>query len=122
MTSKKLMKPKKERFAWIPAEIRSYKPLYKGRRYWVFENDFKRPFKLQHAYFTQAIIYEEFIDEKYDQILVYDAMFRVISATGHLAADGQIHGCHCKGQGLTFTAKDPADMASTVGCIDKRDL
>lgn len=117
-----MAKQKKETFAWIPAEIRSYKALYKGRRYWVFENDFARPFKLQNAYYTQAIIYDDFIDEKYDQILVYDAMFRVISATGYMAADGQIHGCHCKGQGLTFTAKDPADMASTVGYIDKRDL
>ena len=117
-----MAKLKKEPFGWIPAEIRSYKALYKGRRYWVFENDFKRPFKLQHAYFTQAIIFDEFTNEKYDQFLVYDATFRVIPGTGYWAEDGQIHGCHSKGQGLTFTAKDPADMASTVGNIDKRDL
>lgn len=35
----------KQTYALIPDQIKSYKALYKGRRFWVFENDFERPYE-----------------------------------------------------------------------------
>ena len=93
----------KEKYAWIPKEIRSYKALYKGRRYWVFENDFQRP-------------YDGFDDEKENQYLVYDASIDALIAVGGLAENGLIRGCVLWGQGVDFYATDAADMVSqTLG-------
>ena len=48
---------RKTALSWIPAEIRSYTPLFKGRRFWVFQNDPARPYAIH-------------TDRQYDQVLV----------------------------------------------------
>jgi hypothetical protein len=48
-----------EPYAWIPAEIKCYNSLYRGRRFWVFENDFARP-------------YDIYDDPEWHQILLFD--------------------------------------------------
>lgn len=102
-----VIQPKREPFAWIPAEIRSYKALYKGRRYWLFENDFTRPYDL-------------YTDEKYHQLLLYDNLADTISGSGYWANDGQIHGCSFWGQGIDFIVSDPAGMVSEIRNIDSQ--
>ena len=93
----------KEKYAWIPKEIRSYKALYKVRRYWVFENDFQRP-------------YNGFDDEKGAQYLVYDAAIDALIAYGGMAENGLIRGWVLWGQGVDFDATDAAEMVSqTLG-------
>jgi len=90
-----------EAYAWIPAEIKSYKALYKGRQFWVFENDFDRP-------------YDIYDDPEWHQILLFDCEALGITATGYWTALGNIHGCVMWGQGVDFIAKDPADMVSKI--------
>ena len=97
---------RKTAFSWIPAEIKSYRALYKGRRYWVFENDFARPF-------------DSHTDEEYDQLLVYDSLTDAISANGYRSPDGTIHGCSFWGQGITFECDDPAGMVFCLQSIDR---
>lgn len=96
----------KETFAWIPVEIKSYRALYKGRRFWVFENDFERP-------------YDIYDDPKWNQVLLFDANIGCIRAVGRWRDDGGIDGCAMWGQGVDFIATDPADMISSVCTIDK---
>jgi hypothetical protein len=96
----------KEAYVWIPAEIKSYKALYKGRRFWVFENDFSRP-------------YDIYDDPEWHQILLFDCEALGITATGYWTALGNIHGCVMWGQGVDFIAKDPADMVSNTLSIAK---
>jgi hypothetical protein len=92
-----------ERFSWMPTEVRSYRALYKGRRYWVFENDFQRPYG----------IYD---DAKYHQILLFDATVGEVIAAGTRMADGSIMGCVMWGQGVDFHAANAADMVhQTLG-------
>jgi hypothetical protein len=93
-------------YSWIPEEIRSYKALYKGRKYWVFENDFERP-------------YDGFNDVNDNQYLVYDASIDTIIAVGGLAENGLIHGWVTWGQGVDFYATDAADMVAQILSIAK---
>lgn len=91
----------KETYAWIPAEIKSYKALYKGRRFWVFENNFERP-------------YDIYDDRKWHQILLFDCQVGQIAATGYWTERREIHGCVMWGQGVDFIASDPAGMISNT--------
>ncbi len=91
----------KETYAWIPDEIKSYKALYKGRRFWVFENNFERPYSFH-------------TDVKYDQILLFDSAIGIIRANGYWTDAGEIHGCVMAGQGVDFIASDPAGMISST--------
>jgi len=93
-------------FSWIPADIRSYRSLYKGRRFWVFENDFARPYGIH-------------TDRQYDQVLVYDSEIDAVVANGHWAEDGTINGCSFWGQGVTFASADPAGLVAAVKDIDR---
>ena len=70
----------KQSYAWIPNQIKSYKALYKGRRFWAFENDFERPCE----YYT---------DPRYHQVLLYDTDIGEIIAAGSWMEDGKIDGC-----------------------------
>jgi hypothetical protein len=97
---------RKTAFSWIPAEIRSYRALYKGRRFWVFENDPARPYGIH-------------TDRLYDQVLVYDSLTETIRANGYWAKDRQIHGCSFWGQGISFASPDAAGMVHQIRAIDK---
>ncbi len=97
---------RKTALSWIPAEIRSYTPLFKGRRFWVFENDFTRPYDIH-------------TDSQYDQVLVYDSQIDAVIANGNWAEDGTIHGCSFWGQGISFASPDPAGMVAAVKDIDR---
>jgi hypothetical protein len=59
--------------------VRSYKALYKGRRYWVFKNDFQRPYG----------IYDH---DEYHQVLLFDSLVGDVIAAGILMKDGSING------------------------------
>jgi hypothetical protein len=83
--------------------VRSYKALYKGRRYWVFKNDFQRPYG----------IYDH---DEYHQVLLFDSLIGDVIAAGILMKDGSINGCVMWGQGVDFYAINAADMInSTLG-------
>lgn len=60
----------KETYAWISDEIKSYKALYKGRRLWVFENNFDR-------------LYDIDDDPEWHQILLFDCEVTGITAAGY---------------------------------------
>ena len=88
--------------------LSGYKPLYKGRRYWVFENDPNRPF----GGWTD--------DMNLFQILLYDKLFENLMASGVWNEDGTtISGGVLWGQGVDFTATGPRDMVDTVLGIAK---
>ena len=93
-------------YAWIPADVKSYKVRHKGRRFWVFENDFARP-------------YDIYDDPEWHQILLFDCEALGITAAGYWTELGNIHGCVMWGQGVDFIAKDPADMVSNTLSIAK---
>lgn len=96
----------RETFKSIPAEVRSYKALYKGQRYWIFENDFSRPF-------------EYYADPDYHQILLYDALVGGIISAGRWTEKGEIHGCVMWGQGVDFICDTPREMISQTERIAK---
>ena len=81
--------------------MQNYKALYKGWRFWVFENDFDRPYDIH-------------VDPEWHQILLFDCEVSGITAAGYWTALGNIHGCVMWGQGVDFIAKDPADMVSSI--------
>ncbi len=97
MTTKKNAKPSS-----LPLVLQGYKPLYKGRRYWVFENDPARPFD---GWTDDMDLF---------QILLYDRTLDLLMASGSWQEDGSISGGILWGQGGSFTACDPRDMVDQV--------
>ncbi len=61
---------RKTAFSLIPAEIRSYTPLFKGRRFCVLQNDPARPYGIH-------------TDGQYDQALVYESQIDAVIANGY---------------------------------------
>lgn len=99
------MKDKKP-FKRIPDVVKSYQALYKGQRYWIFENDFSRP-------------YEFFEDPGYHQVLLYDADVDGVVCAGRWIEGRKIHGCVMWGQGVDFICDSPRDMISETNSIAK---
>lgn len=98
------MKKEKESFLWVSEEIKRYKSLYKGRRYWVFLNEKDNPF-------------EGWTDEY--EIIVYDFDVPAIIAVGSYREDGSIGGTFVGGQGVTFHAIDAKGMIAECINISK---
>ncbi len=86
-----------------PPKLKGYKPLYKGRRYWIFQND---PL---NAYESWTFDYS---------ILVYHRHYDSIVACG-IWKDGVIKAEICWGQGLSFEVENYSDMASQVRWLEK---
>jgi hypothetical protein len=89
------MTGKRKTFQWLPDDIREYNPLYKGRRFWVFENDKSKPYQ---GWATDH------------DVLLYDRDCGDIIAVGSYSDRGWIRGCVLWGQGCDFDASSPRDM------------
>lgn len=89
------MKSRKVAYAWLPEALRPYKPLYKGRRYWVFLNNPEQPF--------------EGWTKDY-RIIAYDINNGCVMAVGNYRADGMIDACFVGGQGVTFESSSPEEI------------
>ena len=86
----------------LPPALAGYKPLYKGRRYWVFENEPERPFEGWTG------------DMSLFRILLYDRLLETLLAAGTWIEDGSIYGEILWGQGVDFEAPDPRAMVDAV--------
>ena len=84
-----------------------YKPLYKGRIYWVFENNPDQPFE---GWTVDS------------DVLLWDRNISTVLACGKYQEDGSIEGCANIGQGVTFHASDPIDIVSCFKSIEKWSL
>jgi len=84
----------------LPDHIKHYKALYKGRRYWVFENSMENPYG--------DWAYKDF------EILVYDRTEHAVIAAGKRREDGLIRGSVMWGQGVDFDAHDARQMVDKV--------
>jgi hypothetical protein len=73
--------------------------LYKGRRYWIFENDTRKPF-------------DEWTGDY--KILAYDRTFDALVACGNWKSDGSIDAGILWGQGVSFEAVDLRDMVQQI--------
>lgn len=93
-------------YDWISDDIKTYKAFYKGKRFWVFENDFERPFR-------------DFDDPEWHQILFYDLASDDVLAVGKYLKDGDIHGCVMWGQGVDFIVSDAIGMVRSVKSISR---
>jgi hypothetical protein len=87
-----------------PSQLVGYKPLYKGRRYWIFENDTRKPF-------------DEWTGDY--KILAYDRTFDALVACGNWKSDGSIDAGILWGQGVSFEAVDLRDMVQQIISLDK---
>ena len=94
-----------------PPRLKGYKPLYKGRRYWVFKNDPANPFEID-----PTSPYGKWTTDS--DILVYHREFDALAACGEWI-DGVIQAETLWGQGVTFQADSYANMAAHVGWIEK---
>lgn len=81
-----------------------YKPLYKGRIYWVFENNPTKPFEE----WTKDI-----------DILLWDRDIQCLIACGTFLKDKSIKGSILWGQGVDFVALDAKHMVQCVKSISK---
>ncbi len=81
-----------------------YKPLYKGRIYWVFENNPDQPF-------------EGWTSDS--DVLLWDRDIDTVLACGKYQEDGSIAGCVNIGQGITFHVDEPKDIVSCFKWIEK---
>jgi hypothetical protein len=88
----------------LPDEIKAYKALYKGRRYWVFQNSKEHPFDDWTEDFA---------------VVMYDRAEHVVMAYANLKADGSMFGSVLWGQGVQFEAADARAMVREVLEIDK---
>ena len=88
----------------LPEEIKQYKALYKGRRYWVFQNSKDQPF-------------DDWTEDF--EVVMYDRSIHAVMAYGNLKADGSIFGSVMWGQGVQFEAADARAMVREVLEIDK---
>ena len=86
-----------------PPHLKGYKPLYKGRRFWVFQNDPDNP-------------YEGWTGEW--NILAYHRPCETVVATGNWE-DDEISGEIVWGQGVPFKADSYKDMAAEVGWLEE---
>ena len=87
----------------LPEALRLYKPLYKGSRYWVFENDPENPF-------------EPWMRDEFEQwqVLVYDRVFDSLIATCEIDENGGISGEITIGLGDSFEASDFYSMSKQL--------
>lgn len=90
----------------LPSELRPYRPLYKGTRFWVFKNAPSNPF-------------EEWMSDDFEQyqILVYDRVFKGLIATCKINEEGRISGNIVIGPGDSFEAIDFRDMSKKLSQI-----
>ena len=95
---------KKATFSHIPDEIKQYRALYKGHRFWVFENDKENPYQ---GWATDH------------DVLLYDRDCGDLIAVGSYEPDGRILGCVLWGQGVDFGASDAKDMIAQTLNIAK---
>jgi hypothetical protein len=87
-----------------PSILVGYKPLYKGRRFWIFENNPAKPF-------------DRWTGDS--RILAYDRKYEALAACGNYKEDGSISAEYVGGQGVKFNAFDLAGMARELRWIDK---
>lgn len=92
----------KQHYRSVP-DICLYPPLYKGRRYRVFEDNVDQP-------------YRGFYDVP---LLLLDCLTGKILASGTQKANGSIDACVLWGQGVTFSAFNPRDMIDQTLSITK---
>jgi hypothetical protein len=87
----------------LPDILRPYKPLYKGSRYWVFENDLDNPF-------------EPWMRNEFEQwrVLVYDRVFDGLIAKCEIDETGGVSGEITIGLGDSFEAADFASMSKQL--------
>lgn len=78
-------------------------PLYKGRRFWVFQNDPSNPF---------IDLSPEVLGQFH--ILVYDRVFEGLVAACEINEDGSIFGDIVIGLGDSFEAHDFRDMSKKL--------
>ena len=89
--------------ASLPNELRQYRPLYKGLRFWVFQNDPCNPF-------------EEWMSEDLEhyKVLVYDRVFEGLIAACEINEEGRIFCEIVIGLGDSFEAIDFRDMSKKL--------
>jgi hypothetical protein len=87
-----------------PKGLVGYKPLYKGRRYWIFENAPLKP-------------YEGWTGDW--KILAYDRLGEFLAACGNFKTDGTICAEILWGQGVSFGANDLRGMASYIKYLEQ---
>ena len=90
----------------LPNALRQYRPLYKGVRFWVFQNDPSDPF-------------EEWMSDAFEQnqVLVYDRVFEGLVATCEINEDGLISVDIVIGPGDSFEAFDFRDLNKKLSQI-----
>ena len=86
-----------------PSNLKNYKPLYKGRRFWIFQNDPDNP-------------YEGWTGG--EGVLVYHRLHDSVVACGNWK-DGVISAEICWGQGVSFITEGYKDMAAKVAWLEK---
>ena len=89
--------------ASLPNELRPYRPLYKGTRFWVFQNDPCNPF-------------EEWMSDDFEhyKVLVYDRVFKGLIAACEINEAGRILGDVVIGPGNSFEAINFRDMGKKL--------
>ncbi len=89
--------------ASLPNELRPHRPLYKGTRFWVFQNDSCSPF-------------EEWMSDDFEHYnaLVYDRVFEGLIAACEINEEGRISCEIVIGLGDGFEAIDFRDMSKKL--------
>lgn len=101
-----------------PERCVGYKPLYKGRKLWILLNNPEKPFSIQTVIdgFNSGKPYVRTWDE---MIIAYDRELDTVLAVGELGLDGKISAGITFGNGETFMAESPNEMASHIRIFDK---